>query len=87
MIFVIPTCIVLFVFVVYPICYTFVLSFCDYNFAYDMHMKFTGLGNFVKMFKDSTFLTALKNTLQFTVYMFVVLVVLTLCKASYVFSC
>ena len=85
-IFVIPTCIVLFVFVVYPICYTFVLSFCDYNFAYDMHMKFTGLGNFVKMFKDSTFLTALKNTLQFTVYMFVVLVVLALSLALLLFN-
>jgi len=77
-IFVIPTCLVLFVFVFYPICYTLVLSFNEYNFAYDMHMKFVGVKNFIDMFKDEQFLTALKNTLLFTLFMFVILVVMAL---------
>lgn len=83
--FVLPTCLVLFVFVVYPICYTLVLSFCDYNFAFDTSMKFIGLGNFLKMFKDAEFLAALKNTLEFTLYMFVILVVLSLAFALLLF--
>ena len=85
-IFVIPTCVVLFVFVFYPICYTLVLSLNEYNFAYDMHMKFVGLKNFVDMFKDIQFLTALKNTLQFTLFMFVILVVLSLSLALLLFN-
>ena len=83
--FVLPTCLVLFIFVVYPICYTLVLSFCNYNFAFDTSMKFIGLGNFSKMFKDAEFLTALKNTLEFTLYMFVILVVLSLAFALLLF--
>lgn len=83
--FVLPTCLVLFIFVVYPICYTLVLSFCNYNFAFDTSMKFIGLGNFIKMFKDAEFLTALKNTLEFTLYMFVILVVLSLAFALLLF--
>lgn len=85
-IFVIPTCVVLFVFVFYPICYTLVLSLNEYNFAYDMHMKFIGFKNFVDMFKDTQFLTALKNTLQFTLFMFVILVVLALSLALLLFN-
>ena len=85
-IFVIPTCVVLFVFVFYPICYTLVLSLNEYNFAYDMHMKFVGLKKFVDMFKDIQFLTALKNTLQFTLFMFVILVVLSLSLALLLFN-
>jgi ABC-type sugar transport system permease subunit len=83
--FVLPTCLILFIFVVYPICYTLVLSFCDYNFAFDTKLDFIGLGNFIKMFKDNEFLTALKNTLEFTLYMFVILVVLSLAFALLLF--
>ena len=43
-----------------------------------MHMKFVGFKNFIDMFKDEQFLTALKNTLLFTLFMFVILVVMAL---------
>lgn len=85
-IFVLPTCLVLFVFVVYPVCYTFVLAFSKYNFAFDRSMTFIGVQNFIDMFKDSQFLTALKNTLEFTLYMFVILIVLSLAIALLLFK-
>lgn len=83
--FLLPTCIILFVFVVYPIGYTLVLSLCEYNFAFDSHMKFVGFGNFVKMFKDPIYLKALGNTMYFTLVMFVVLVAVSLALALLLF--
>lgn len=85
-VFVIPTCLVLFVFVIYPIGYTLILSLCDYNFAYDMNMKFVGLGNYIKMFEDAQYLKALANTLYFTLFMFVILVVVSLGLALLLFN-
>ncbi len=84
-IFVLPTCLVLFVFVVYPIGYTLVLSLNKYNFAFDYSMEFVGFKNFLDMFKDSYFITALKNTLSFTFWMFIILVVLSLALALLLF--
>jgi len=83
--FVLPTCIVLFLFVVYPICYTLILSFCDYNFAFDTTPTFVGFKNFSNMFKDKQFLAALSNTLVFTVFMFSLLIVLSLAFALLLF--
>ena len=83
--FVLPTCIVLFLFVVYPICYTLILSFCDYNFAFDTTPTFVGFKNFSNLFKDKQFLAALSNTLVFTVFMFSLLIVLSLAFALLLF--
>ena len=83
--FVLPTCIVLFLFVVYPICYTLILSFCDYNFAFHTTPTFVGFKNFSNMFKDKQFLAALSNTLVFTVFMFSLLIVLSLAFALLLF--
>lgn len=84
--FVLPTCIFLFLFVVYPICYTLFLSLCDYNFAFDRKPTFVGFKNFVTMVKDKQFLTALSNTLVFTVFMFSLLIILSLAFALLLFS-
>jgi ABC-type sugar transport system permease subunit len=84
--FVLPTGIVLFLFVVYPISYTTFLSFCNYNFAFDKKPTFIGVKNFVNMFKDRLFLTALSNTLVFTAIMFVLLIVLSLAFALLLFN-
>ncbi len=84
--FVLPTFIVLFIFVVYPICYTLFLSLCDYNFAFDKKPTFVGLKNFATMVKDKQFLTALSNTLVFTIFMFSLLIILSLALALLLFS-
>lgn len=83
--FVLPTCLVLFLFVVYPIAYTAILSFCDYNFAFDKRPKFNGFNNFIAMTKDIQFVQALSNTLVFTVIMFTLFIVLALSFALLLF--
>ncbi len=83
--FVLPTCLVLFLFVVYPIAYTGILSFCDYNFAFDKRPKFNGFNNFKAMTEDIQFVRALSNTLVFTVIMFTLFIVLALSFALLLF--
>ena len=78
MLFVLPTVLVLFLFVVYPISYTAILSFSDYNFAFDKRPKFNGFNNFLATAKDIQFFRALSLTLVFTLMMFTLLFVLSL---------
>ncbi|MFA7109620.1 MAG: sugar ABC transporter permease [Sphaerochaetaceae bacterium] len=84
--FVLPTCVVLFLFVVYPIFYTSFLSLCDYNFAFDKKPTFIGFNNFVNMFQDRQFLAALSNTLVFTLFMFSSLIILSLAFALLLYN-
>lgn len=86
MLFVLPTCLVLFLFVVYPIVNTTYLSFCDYNFAFSKKPVFAGFKNFMAMPKDIQFTTALSNTLIFTAVMFTLLIVLSLGFALLLFA-
>lgn len=85
-VFILPTCIILFVFVVYPIGYTLVLSLCNYNFAFDTGLKFIGFQNFINMFKDPKYLKAFGNSMFFTLIMFTILVVFSLILALLLFG-
>lgn len=79
--FVLPACLIIFCFVVYPLVYTFYLSFTDYNFAYDLKPTFVGLRNYIDMFSDKLFLEALSNTLLLSAISFVLMMVLSLALA------
>lgn len=79
--FVLPACLIIFCFVVYPLVYTFYLSFTDYNFAFDLEPTFVGLQNYIDMFKDKLFLEALSNTLLLSAISFVLMMVLSLALA------
>ncbi len=79
--FVLPACLVIFCFVVYPLVYTFYLSFTDYNFAYDLKPTFVGLQNYINMFSDKLFIEALSNTLLLSAISFVLMMVLSLALA------
>lgn len=79
--FVLPACLIIFCFVVYPLVYTFYLSFTDYNFAYDLKPTFVGLKNYIDMFKDKLFLQALSNTLLLSAISFVLMMVISLALA------
>lgn len=79
--FVLPACLIIFCFVVYPLVYTFYLSFTDYNFAFDLKPTFVGLQNYIDMFKDKLFLEALSNTLLLSAISFVLMMVLSLALA------
>ena len=83
--FVLPSCLVIFLFVIYPLVYTLYLSFCDYNFAFDSAPTFVGLQNYLSMFKDKYFVQALSNTLLFSAIQFCLMMVLALMLALLLF--
>lgn len=84
-IFVLPCFLIIAIFVAYPLCYTFYLSLCEYNFAFDLAPKFVGLKNYIDMFQDSKFLVALKHTLSFAVVDFILLMIVPLVLALILF--
>ncbi|ACJ75517.1 inner membrane protein [Thermosipho africanus TCF52B] len=61
-----PFLILFAVFGVFPIAYSFFMSFTDYS-ALSPNFNFVGLKNYIRMFHDEVFLTALKNTVLFVV--------------------
>jgi multiple sugar transport system permease protein len=58
-----PAFIVILVVLIYPLLYTFQLSFYDYSIA--RGLRFSGLDNFIKILDDDRFFTSLKNTLLY----------------------
>jgi multiple sugar transport system permease protein len=63
--FVLPAFVFLFLFMIYPIVHTFILSFEKLNFVYDKKPVFVGLRNFAGILEDSSFQAAIRNTLYF----------------------
>lgn len=61
-----PFLILFAVFGVFPIAYSFFMSFTDYS-ALSPDFNFVGLKNYIRMFHDEVFLIALKNTVIFVV--------------------
>lgn len=57
----------LFLIVVFPLCYTFFLSFFDWNLLTSTTPKFVGILNYIKAFTDSTFLYSALVTFHFTI--------------------
>ena len=64
--FIFPSIVLLLIFNIVPLVFSFVLSFCDANMTLD-HVAFSGISNFVKAFSDSRFLNSLKVTVLFAV--------------------
>ena len=65
--FIAPSFIGYFIFIFIPVCFSFVLSVMKWDGS-DVPMQFVGLQNFAKLFKDSTFLISLKNTVWYAVF-------------------
>lgn len=63
-VFLFPSLLVLFAFVIIPLIGTFIISFLDMNIFLN-NIKFVGFDNFVRFFQDSRALNAFKNTLYF----------------------
>lgn len=75
-----PSIILLLVFVIYPIVYSFVLSFYDWNLLTNEKL-FVGVGNYLRAFSDERFWNALVNTIYFTAVYVPLLIVLSLVLA------
>lgn len=66
-IFPLPAAIFIVVMMVFPILYTFFVSFTDWNMSSGGTANFIGLGNYVAMFQEPRFYNAFWLTLYFTV--------------------
>ena len=65
--FVVPNFIGYFIFIFIPVCFSFVLSVMKWDGS-DAPMQFVGLENFAKLFRDSTFIISLQNTVWYAVF-------------------
>lgn len=63
--FMLPSLLILLVFVVVPLIGTFILSFTDVNLFFT-NTRYVGLENFIRFFQDERAINALLNTLEFT---------------------
>ncbi len=80
-----PTMLILLIMTVYPVIFTIVYSFTDYNYLKGIH-PFIALENYVKLFENVYFRQAVFNTVLFTVLAVVSEVFLGLLLALYVRS-
>lgn len=60
-----PTFIMFMIFFLFPLLYSFVLTFYDWN-GFSIDMIFVGFENYLNLFKDEGFINALKNTAIYT---------------------
>lgn len=65
----------------YPMVYSFWLSFTNWNLI-SPKKDFVGMANFVKLFKDRVFVTALWNTLKYVIFGVPLVIVLSLFLAA-----
>jgi ABC-type sugar transport system permease subunit len=79
--FILPGFLFMAVYMGYPIIRSFYLSFTQYNFGFDDKPQWTGFVNYIKLFSDTFFLDALKNTAVFTAVFFPSVLVVSLILA------
>ncbi|NEY20789.1 sugar ABC transporter permease [Bacillus ginsengihumi] len=79
--FILPSFLILILFVFVPLIGTFILGFFDINIFFT-NTKYVGLENFITFFHDSRALNAFKNTLYFTILETPVQVVVGLIMAA-----
>lgn len=79
--FLMPAFLFIFVYMIYPLLYSLVLSFTSYNFAFDTSPVFNGLANYKKLLTDSYFIASFRNTMVFTVMFFPGLMIISLLLA------
>ncbi len=60
--FVLPAFLIIFIFLIYPLFHSLYLSLTDFDYVYPDACKFIGLKNYFHLFKDETFIIALKHT-------------------------
>lgn len=81
----VPSSFFFFLFLLYPIFYTFYLSFFNWN-GISPTMHYVGLGNYMELLEDPTFMLSLRNTIIWTILAIIVPVSLGLLLASLIDS-
>lgn len=62
--FYVPAVVIMIAFIAYPLCNAIYLSFFKWN-GYSVNKEFIGIGNYISMLGDKTFISSLKNTLLY----------------------
>lgn len=65
--FIVPAILYLLLIGIFPLIYSFILSFLNWDVATGKPMTFAGLGNYIELFKDWRFRVTLLNTIIFVV--------------------
>lgn len=76
--FLMPAFLFIFVYMIYPLLNSLYLSFTTYNFAFDSKPAFSGFANYIKMFSDTYFVDAFRNTMVFSLMFFPSLMIISL---------
>jgi multiple sugar transport system permease protein len=76
--FLMPAFLFIFVYMIYPLLNSLYLSFTTYNFAFDSKPVFSGFANYIKMFSDTYFIDAFRNTMVFSLMFFPSLMIISL---------
>ena len=72
--FILPSLLIIGIFLLYPLANSIYLSLSDYNYVYSDKPEFIGFENFKNFFSDSYFMVALKNTFYYTLVFFPLLI-------------
>jgi ABC-type sugar transport system permease subunit len=72
--FILPSLLIIGIFLLYPLANSIYLSLTDYNYVYSDKPEFIGFENFKNFFSDSYFMVALKNTFYYTLVFFPLLI-------------
>jgi multiple sugar transport system permease protein len=65
-IFPLPAIVFVILLMIFPVCYTLVISFTDWTLTSGRPMRFAGLGSYLSVFKDPRFHAAILRTFAFT---------------------
>jgi len=84
--FVLPSLLFMFVFLIYPIFSSLYLSLTSYNFVYSASPKFIGLRNYLNLPYDKIFVVSLKNTVYYTAFYFPLMMFLPLCLGALLYE-
>jgi multiple sugar transport system permease protein len=59
-----PFLVIIFVFIIYPVIYSFRISFMDFTFLNPSDARWVAFKNYIVLFKDKSFLQSIKNTIK-----------------------
>ncbi len=74
--FILPAIIAIALLTIYPVIYTLILSFYNYNIIFAHLKKFVGFGNYIELLSNPFFWQVMGNSVFFTVFCITVIVVL-----------
>ena len=69
--FILPIVILFLIFIVYPICYNFVISFYEWN-GINIEKVFVGLDNYKNVLKDPIMLKIIRNFVVFALFTIII---------------